>query len=80
MQANKTIPHELDSFFSYSEIADFYILEQKLKGEAKNLSRRPKDNIYYFLDMLETAHAQPELAIYGLYLSCFGNTAIFIIL
>ena len=62
-----------EMFWSSSELADIFVIEHKIHKTIKDFSRRNKDNIGFFLDMIETTQGDIELALYGLYLSCIGK-------
>lgn len=63
----------ISKLFSYSEIADLHVLETRMQRSISNYSRHSKDIIHFFLDMLDTADKKSNIAIHGLYLSCFGT-------
>lgn len=63
----------ISNLFSYSEFADLHVLETRMQRAISNYSRHSKDIIHFFLEMLETTDKKSNIAIHGLYLSCFGK-------
>ena len=44
----------IELLWSYSELADIIVIEHKLHHDIKDYYRKDKENIGFFLDMIET--------------------------
>ena len=56
----------IENFFSHSEIVDLLLIENKLQSQSYK-KRGPKDDVFYYLEKLESIDQHSKTGAYGLY-------------